>query len=455
MMGKGISMKTKTLLNYFVLSTLLIFPMSLKAQDDQALLSLAEDYKEAVATLKVPILQLGYLDNLNGILDEETRTVQTARFLGIQDNLKRMDYQALDQESQYLYQNLDYRLDLHLRRLELENRFRKLVTGQVDSTSGIYHQPLGKEWYQLFLDIWLTENKTPEDLVLFGEAEVLKVSQQIRDVQKRTGFENDAEAFYGHLNDEEFFLTNEAEVIEGYQQRRMTVQQHVSELFNTIDFPTVRIEAFAESNKDTVPGQLFITQETIFRFSFFEDRHNIQDMDFLYLHEAAPGHAFHAQYNQEFPNAPYNLSSIWAYSGFSEGWGAYVEELGEEMGLYQTPWLKMGKLQFDLVRSARVVLDVGVNYYDWDNQRALDYWFAHIQGQDEIAQREIDRVRRWPGQAISYKVGAAKLMELKVLAQNALGADFDIREFHHRVLAFGGVPLFLVEKRILDYIESV
>jgi uncharacterized protein (DUF885 family) len=229
----------------------------------------------------------------------------------------------------------------------------------------------------------------------------------------------------------------------------------MNELFNTIGFPAVRIEAFAESNKDTVPGQLFITPETIFRFSFFEERHNIQDMDFLYLHEAAPGHAFHAQYNQEFPNAPYNLSSIWAYSGFAEGWGAYVEELGEELGLYQTPWLKMGKLKFDLVRSARVVLDVGINYYGWDNQRALDYWFAHIQGQDEIAQREIDRVRRWPGQAISYKVGAAKLMELKVLAQNALGADFDIREFHHRVLAFGGVPLFLVEKRILDYIESV
>jgi uncharacterized protein (DUF885 family) len=440
-------------LRCLVFSILYFVSLNLTAQDHLTLQSLAEEYNEVVSELRIPTLQPGYLDNLNSILDEESRNEQKARFAAIQESLERLDYQALERESQYYYQHLNYRLVLQLERLDLENRFKELMPGQVDATTGIYHQPLGKEWYQYFLDRWLSVSKSPEELFVFGETEVLKVLGQIKEVQEQAGFVDDADAFYQHLNDDEFILGNEKDVIEGYQLRKAVVQQHLGELFRNIDVPDVRIEPFPESNKDTVPGQLVFTPDPTFRFNFFEQRHNTQDLDFLYLHEVVPGHAFHAQYNQDFPHDAYNLGPIWAYSGFAEGWGAYVEELGEELGLYQTPWLKMGSLKFDLVRSARVVLDVGINYFGWDNQRALDYWFAHIRGQDQIAQREIDRVRRWPGQAISYKVGAAKLLELRTQAQDALGPDFDIREFHHLVLAFGGVPLFLVERRILDYIQ--
>ncbi len=443
----------KMQLRLFAFSIFSLSSLNLAAQDGVALQSLAVEYNEVVADLMIPSLQPGYLDNLNGILDEESRNEQMARFTAIQESLERLDYEALEREGQYYYQHLNYRLGLQLGRLDLENRFREVVPGQVDSTTGIYHQPLGKEWYRYFLDRWLSVSKSPEELFVFGETEVLKVLGQIKEVQEQTGYGDDADAFYRHLNSDEFILENEQDVVESYQQRRAVVQQHLGELFSNINIPDIRIEPFPESNKDTVPGQLVFTPAPTFRFNFFEQRHNSQDLDFLYLHEVVPGHAFHSQYNQDFPHDSYSLGPIWAYSGFAEGWGAYVEELGEELGLYQTPWLKMGKLKFDLVRSARVALDVGINYFGWDNQRALDYWFAHIRGQDQIAQREIDRVRRWPGQAISYKVGAAKLLELRIQAQDALGPDFDIREFHHLVLAFGGVPLFLVERRILDYIQ--
>jgi uncharacterized protein (DUF885 family) len=440
-------------LKLFAFPILYLLSLNLAAQDSLTLQSLAEEYREVVSDMNIPSLQPGYLDNLNNILGQESRSEQKTRFVAIQESLELLDYQALEPENQYYYLHLDYRLGQQLERLDLENRFREVVPGQVDVTKGIYHQPLGNEWYQYFLDRWLSVSRSPEELFAFGEAEVLKVLGQIKDIQEQTGYGDEADVFYQYLNDDEFVLENEQDVIERYQQRKAVVQQHLGGLFRSIDVPDVRIEPFPESNKDTVPGQLVFTPDPTFRFNFFEQRHNTQDLDFLYLHEVVPGHAFHAQYNQEFPHDAYSLGPIWAYSGFAEGWGAYVEELGEELGLYQTPWLKMGKLKFDLVRSARVVLDVGINYFGWDNQRALDYWFAHIKGQDQIAQREIDRVRRWPGQAISYKVGAAKLLELRTQAQDALGPDFDIREFHHLVLGFGGVPLFLVERRVLDYIE--
>lgn len=424
----------------------------LQAQEDPVLRSLTGEYTSAVSGFMVPRLQLGYLENLNGILDDVSRNAQQERFATLSEELRKLDYAGLAKEDQYHYQHLDYVLELQLRRIDLENRFRLAVPGKVDATTGIFNQPLGTEWYRYFLDRWLSVKTTPEELFVFGESEVLKVQREIRAVQEATGYGTDEAAFYRYLDDDALMLTNEAEIIESYQSRKARVQEHLGELFSSLTVPDVNIEPFPESNKDTVPGQLM--ESMTFRFNFFEQRHNIQDMDFLYLHEVVPGHAFHLQYNQDFPHADYPLTSLGAYAGHLEGWGAYVEELGEELGLYQTPWLKMGKLKFDLVRSARVALDIGINYYGWDNQQALDYWFAHIKGQDDIAQREIDRVRRWPGQAISYKVGAATLLELKSAAREQLGAGFDIREFHHRVLAYGAVPLFLVERRLRDYIQA-
>ena len=223
-------MSKNVVLNYALLFLFLVSPLQLSAQDDQALLSLAGDYKESFAALKIPAMQLGYLDNLNSILGEESRNEQTIRFSAIQEGLKRIDYQALGKESQYLYQHLEYRLNLQLRRLELESAFNDSVTNTVSSTAGIYHQPLGTQWYQLFLDVWLSEHKTPEQLMRFGECEVQKVLGKIEQVRKATGYES-SEEFYRYLNDDEFILNNDEEVIEDYHQRGDLVQRRIDELF--------------------------------------------------------------------------------------------------------------------------------------------------------------------------------------------------------------------------------
>ena len=437
-----------------LLAALLLASGGLYAADaDDRLLQLIQDFNASLVELEVPRLQLGYLENLNAIQDQASREQQEARFSALKISLDALRLENLDPDNQYRKQHLDYNLTMLLRRLDLERRYRDSVSGEVISTEGIYHQPLGKDWYQYFLDSWLSVSLTPEELFVFGENEVMKVQQQINDVRRQTGFEDDEPGFYSYLNGERFLVSDIEEVAQGYHEKTRMVQEKIGSLFNEKFELDVSIIPFPESNKDTPPGQFATLESPTFLFNFYQEKHNSQDMDFLVLHEVIPGHWYHNQYDQHSGYDNKGLGVIWAYHGLSEGWGAYVEELGEELGLYREPTAKMGKLKFDLVRSARVVLDVGINYFGWDNQQALDYWHGQLKGQDAIAQREIDRVRRWPGQAISYKVGAKTIMDLRTEAESMLRDDFDIREFHHLVMGFGGVPLFLVEKRVNDFLS--
>jgi len=124
-------------------------------------------------------------------------------------------------------------------------------------------------------------------------------------------------------------------------------------------------------------------------------------------------------------------------SVYLEGWAAYVEELGEEMGLYRTLYDLMGKHEWNLVRSVRVVLDVGLNYKGWSDEKALAFWKTNINNQEDIAMREINRMRRWPVQVITYKYGAARILEKRRAAK--LKGGFNLKDFHQEILSRGAV----------------
>ena len=424
------------------------------ALENQQLQQVVTRYQETISQFNLPYFQLGYLDNLNVIQNTDSRQRQRDAFDKLLTSLKNVKRATLSLEDRYVYDHLQYRLDLHLRRVDLEDRFRNLHTGEVTSTAGIFHQPLGKEWYLYFLQTWLSVEREPAWLMEFGEREVAKSRQQMHTLQQQAGFDNNPLAFFKHVNDAQFFLTSTQEIENTYRQKESIVAQHLASLFFVDQAPQFALDPWPDSDKDTPPGRVVRDPEVTFEYNYFQERHNTQDMDFLLLHEAVPGHLFAYQYMEQRPfDNGLNLTMS-AYHGLSEGWGAYVEEFGEELGLYQTPYDYLGRVKFDLVRSTRIALDVGINYYGWNNEKALAYWHENIQGQDDIAQREIDRVRRWPGQAISYKVGADTILTLKQKARAALGGNFDIREFHHQILGFGSVPLFLVEERVKNYING-
>jgi uncharacterized protein (DUF885 family) len=204
---------------------------------------------------------------------------------------------------------------------------------------------------------------------------------------------------------------------------------------------------WTDATVNTPPGIYLNRSQTaygkdVFQFNFATGRYNTRAMDWLYMHEAIPGHHLQASFRQE--NA---LQQLFLYPGNFEGWGCYVEYLGKDFGLYTDFYSYLGKWEWDLVRSARLVLDVGIHYYGWSREEALSYWKATIPGQDDISEREVTRVTNWCAQALSYKVGADKIMNLRNtwLQQHPKAP---IKDFHLQYLQMGVVPLDLVSKHL-------
>ncbi len=141
------------------------------------------------------------------------------------------------------------------------------------------------------------------------------------------------------------------------------------------------------------------------------------------------------------------------HSAYSEGWGLYAESLGEELGLYKDPYSKFGRLQAEILRACRLVVDTGMHGLGWTRQQAIDYMSDNTGMSEGFVVAEVDRYIVWPGQALGYKLGELKIKELRTSAAKALGAKFDIRKFHNAIIDDGALPLDLLEQRIDEWIK--
>ncbi len=173
----------------------------------------------------------------------------------------------------------------------------------------------------------------------------------------------------------------------------------------------------------------------------------------LTAHEAAPGHHTQIALARELTDLPRFRRSFYPHA-FGEGWGLYAERLGEEMGIYQTPYERFGRLTYEMWRACRLVVDTGMHSMDWSRQRALDYLSANTALSTHEIRTEVDRYIAWPGQALAYKMGELRIVTLRARAQRALGDRFDIRAFHDAVLANGGVTLPVLAREIDAYIAA-
>jgi uncharacterized protein (DUF885 family) len=186
-----------------------------------------------------------------------------------------------------------------------------------------------------------------------------------------------------------------------------------------------------------------------FYFNLFDKPYCTRQFGWLFIHEAVPGH--HLQISTEHSYPMSNVQRLFHNNGYAEGWAAYTEEYGTILGAYRNVFDEMGKWEWDIVRSVRLPLDVGINYFGWTNEQALAFWKKNIINQDDIAMREIERVRRWPCQVACYKYGAAKFIEWRDSLHKRQGAAFDIKQYHDLVLKSAGLPFFLIEKRVNNF----
>ena len=176
-------------------------------------------------------------------------------------------------------------------------------------------------------------------------------------------------------------------------------------------------------------------------------------MEVLSVHEAVPGHHLQIAISQELEGIP-EFRRYGGYTAFIEGWGLYSERLGYELGLYKDPYSRFGQLTYDMWRAIRLVVDTGIHHKGWTRDEATRFFAINAAKSMHDIENEVDRYIAWPGQALAYKIGQLKILELRERAEKELGARFDLSDFHDTVLGQGAVTLSVLERIIDEWIEE-
>lgn len=399
--------------------------------------SFSNNFVSGIKALKVPELELSYvsgLEHIGSLVDVEK---QLSFFSDIKSRLSQFKFEQLTEQQKIDFNLISYETDLNLVRIDLELSWLKNKPDAV-SSDGIITIPNGKAWYAYLLKRWTSADVTPDEIYQFGLEEIGRVQQRIEDIRVTTGMSVDD--FYLHLNDPSFFLHDPKLVHAAFENIGRIVEENLPRLFFPIKVPPLTIARGENIQLAQTPG---FYDDNVFYFNHFDKPYNKRQMGWLFIHEAIPGHHYQMSIEAQTKISP--VQKLFYYMGFAEGWAAYTEGLGKELGVYQTPYDELGKWEWDLVRSVRVSLDVALNYYGWTDEKALDFWQRAIRGQDDIAMREIKRMRNWPAQVVTYKYGARQISEWKEELEREQGDNFSIKQFHANVLDHGSLPLFMVK----------
>jgi uncharacterized protein (DUF885 family) len=400
-------------------------------------------YGKAYNALDMSYLRLSYRDNIANLVRETNIPVQKKFFAEVRRDLGQLDRGALSACQQLDLHKIAFETDANLQKLAVLEKQSALGGKAVIGETGLHGLPLGRDWYRYFLKRWLTSDVTPEELKSAGEAELANVVARYRRLQAKMGYAGKDQAFYAYLKGPAFMYPKGETPKADYEARQATVFANLHKLFppHTLE-PAIVSES---SRGDAFPADGYYESESrTFYFNKNGPGYQRRNVDMLLLHESTPGHHFQSHYASQAKGGCAAAVPPVFYAAFGEGWGAYVEEFGAELGVYREPSDELGAVEWDLVRSIRVVLDVGINYEGWTERQAYDYWHQQLPMLPQLADREIKRVREWPVQAITYKYGSAMIRKMRAAEQARLGSAFDIRTFHDTLLRNGPLPLALL-----------
>ena len=410
----------------------------------QKLQALTDDFVSGYKKLNIPALQYDYREYLTSTPGIDMLDKQATFFTGIQQMLTRYDRRSLTADDKILYDHLEYELTNNTERIRLQKAWSE--KGRTIPEGGLYK--LGKDHYTWTIQQYTSVRILPEEVYALGESEVKKVKKEIADIQKQMGY-RDSASFYQHLNSSEYYITDKQVLLKEFERVDSIVRLHLPQFIGIKDIPAIHAMEWPVATAQTPPGMYLNRSNNaygkdVFQFNFFTKRYNKRAIEWLYMHEAIPGH--HLQFSTGKQSTPFE--DLFYYPGNFEGWGCYVEYFGKEVGLFQEPYSYLGKWEWDLVRSARLVIDVGIHYYGWSREKALAYWKQTIPNQNDIAEREVTRVTNWPGQALSYKVGAEQIFKMQTEWQKKYPAK-PLQEFYQRFLSMGRLPLSVIQKNII------
>ena len=319
----------------------------------------------------------------------------------------------------------------------------------------------GDAYYAHQIKKYTTTNMSADEIHQLGLNEVSRLLSEMEDVKSEVGFEGDIKTFFDHVrtNPDLMPFDDPQQVIDHFNEIHERIKPQVNALFDLqpkTAFEVRRTEAFREASASAEynQGSLDGTRPGIFYVPIPDvENYNIVSDEDLFLHEAIPGHHFQISLQQENQDLPDFRKILW-YSAYGEGWALYTESLGKELGLYTDPYQYFGMLSAEMHRAIRLVVDTGIHSKGWSREKAIQYSLENEAESEAGIISEIERYMANPGQALSYKIGQLKILELRARAEQELGDKFDIKEFHNRVLESGCVPLSFLENKIDAWIKN-
>ena len=328
------------------------------------------------------------------------------------------------------------------------------------SEIGIWALPNGDAIYAFMVKRSTTTDKTPEQIHQIGLQQVAEIEAQESQIAKNLGFK-DLKTFAASVKtNPKLFATSREQILDIYRGYINQMEPELPKLFNRLPKAKVvvmPVESFREKDASSAsyvpgtpdgsrPGHIMVNTSD-------PEKRSTINMESTAYHEGIPGHHMQLSIAQEMPDLP-PFRQHGFYGAFIEGWALYSEQLGKEVGFYKDPYNNYGRLEDQQWRAIRLVVDTGIHYKHWTRDQVVQYFHDHSAIDEVDVQSETNRYISWPGQALSYKMGQLKILELRAHAQHELGSKFDIREFHDQVIDSGALPLDVLGQQIDDWIAQ-
>jgi prolyl oligopeptidase len=409
-------------------------------------IALQEDSVAHAATQPRVVVDLVAAQISAQIGQDAAHTQLLAAFRNFPPSIPKADQTRLAAEATDLYER---------QFLPAWRKYRDYITGSYGQKAragvGIGSIAGGPKDYEILVRLYTTTNSTPEEIHKLGLSEVDRIEGEMRALLRQAGFsgsiadyERQLEASpEQHFHSKEEMLIYCRNVAKIVEPRLPDLFQHFPGLlYGVRPIPEDREQATATNAEApspdySAPGWMNLN-------AYQPEKQTKYNKEALVLHEAVPGHVFQLTIARQLPGLP-EFRKFYGNSAYIEGWGLYAESLGSDVGVYRDPASHFGQLASERFRAVRLVVDTGLHSMNWSRQQAIDYFKAHAPDQSLA---EVDRYISWPGQALSYKMGQLRIVQLRKEAEEKLGARFDIREFHDRILRNGVLPLELLQQEV-------
>jgi len=321
--------------------------------------------------------------------------------------------------------------------------------------------PDGEAFYEYRVRSFTTTQMTPDEVHRLGLTEVKRIRDEMQLIIDELEFAGSFDDFLNFLRtDSQFYYDTPEELFNGYLAVAKRIDPELVKLFGKLPRMPYGLRPIPDNiAPDTTtayynrpaadgsrPGYYYVN---LYR----PEVRPKYEMEVLSVHEAVPGHHLQIALQMELDELP-DFRKYSGFTAFTEGWGLYSESLGYEIGLYKDPYSKFGALTYDMWRAVRLVVDTGMHYKGWTRQQAIDFFKDNAAKTEADIVNEIDRYISWPGQALAYKIGQLKMLELRHKAEQALGDDFDIKAFHDELLGGGALPMQILETRMNRWLAA-